>query len=125
MRYKGEKGKAWEKIKEFNRAREDRCYTCGKRNLIGIDSQSGHYRTVAIVGSNNTRAWDERFIHLQCSRCNGPGQGEQAKYKERLVSDYGIDVVAEYDRLVDAKAVSPIKNWKEIIEKYENLLKEV
>lgn len=125
MRWKGEKAKAWEKVKQYNRAREKVCYTCGKQNLFGIDSQSGHYRTVAVVGSNNTRCWDDRFIHLQCSRCNGAGAGEQAKYKEHLIVDYGIDVVAEYDRLVDAKAVSPIKNWEEIIEHYSKLLQDL
>lgn len=121
MRYSGIKAKTWEAVKRANRRREDRCYTCGKRNIVGIDSQSGHYRTVAIVGSNCTRCWDERFVHLQCSRCNGAGQGEQAKYKSHLIADYGEDVVAEYDRAVDAREVSPIKNWQLIIEMWDAL----
>ncbi len=121
MRWKSVKGKAWEAVKKSVRRREKNCYTCAAKNLQGINAQSGHYRPVAIVGSNNTRAWDERFIHLQCSRCNGAGQGEQAKYHAHLIQDYGEDVVKEFDRLVDAKQVSPVKNWEEVIERFNAL----
>lgn len=121
MRYKGAKGRAWDSVKRSTRRREKHCYTCNKKNLEGIDSQSGHYRPVAIVGSNNTRSWDERFIHLQCSRCNSPGQGEQVAYRKHLVEDYGEAVVAEFDRLVAAKQVSPVKNWEEVIHRFDSL----
>lgn len=116
VRYTGIKGKAWEAIKARTRAKERHCYTCPARDLEGTNAQAGHYRTVATVGSNNKRAWDERFIHLQCSRCNGAGQGEQARYRVRLVQDYGEELIAEYDRLVAAKHVNPVKNWQEIID---------
>lgn len=118
MRYVGIKGKVWEKVKLYYRENEKECYTCGKKNLVGVDAQAGHYKPVAIVGSNNTRAWDKRFIHLQCSRCNGAGQGEQAVYREHLVKDYGEEVVAEYDRAVRAKEVSPVKNWEEVMQSF-------
>lgn len=121
MRYIGEKGKVWEAVKKSVRRREKHCYTCPAKNLKGINAQAGHYRPVAIVGVNNTRSWDERFIHLQCYRCNGPGQGQQVAYRLHLVSDYGEEVVAEFDRLVDAKQVSPVKDWKAIIKRFEML----
>ncbi len=120
-RYKGIKGRAWITVKNYVRAKEKDCYTCPSKNLQGINAQCGHYRPVAIVGSNNTRAWDERFIHLQCSRDNGAGQGEQAAYREHLVRDYGEEIVAQYDREVASRSYSSIKNWQEIINKYEKL----
>ena len=115
-RYRGEKGKAWEAVKRRTRAKETDCYTCGARNLEGQNANAGHYRPVAIVGSNNKKAWDERFIHLQCGRCNGAGQGEQVSYRAHLVRDYGEDCVARFDKEVAAKKVDPVKDWKEIIE---------
>lgn len=98
------------------RAKEKHCYTCPARDLEGVNAQAGHYRPVAIVGSNNRRAWDERFIHLQCSRCNGAGQGMTDVYRVRLIQDYGEEIVAEYDRRVRAKHIDPVKNWQEIID---------
>lgn len=121
MRYVGIKGKAWIAVKASVRRREKDCYSCGAKNLQKQNAQAGHYRPVAIVGSNNTRSWDERFIHLQCSRCNGAGQGEQVKYREHLVRDYGERLIKEYDRLVDAKQVSPVTDWGEVIERYNAL----
>lgn len=123
MRYKGEKGKAWEAIKKYVRAKEKDCYTCTAKNLSGINAQAGHFLPVAIVGSNNTLSWDERQIHLQCSRCNGVGQGQQVAYRLKLVAEFGESIVQELEKR--RWKVDPIKNWKEIIERYENLLKAV
>lgn len=122
-RYKGEPGKAWEAVKRGCRRRDKDCYTCPRKNLVesGMKADAGHYRPVAIVGKYNTRAWDTRFIHLQCSTCNGQGQGEQVKYRAHLVLDYGEEVVAEFDRLVDAKQVSPVKDWNAVIETWNAL----
>ena len=122
MRYKGIKGKVWEIVRSYIKKREKNCYTCGKMNLEGIDAQCGHYRTVAEVGSNNTRCWDKKVIHLQCSYCNGPRAGAQAKYRARLVQDYGKKWVDEYDREVDAKKYSAIKNWQTIIDNFREEL---
>lgn len=123
MRYKKEKGRAWEAVKAYIRAIEKNCYTCDSKNLVGQNAQCGHYLPVALVGSNNTLSWDERQIHLQCGRCNGMGQGEAVAYRKHLVNDYGEAVVQELEKR--RWKVDPIKNWKEIIERYENLLKEV
>lgn len=115
MRYKGIKAKAWDAVKARIRHEEKDCYTCNAKDLQGQNAQAGHYKPVAIVGSNNTRSWDRRFIHLQCSRCNGAGQGMAVEYRRHLVRDYGEKVVAEFD--LHYKRVSPVKNWLEIIEK--------
>lgn len=120
-RYTGEKGRAWEEVKKWTRRVSHDCYTCGARNIESYNAQAGHYLPVALVGLNNKRAWDERFIRLQCGRCNGAGQGEQHLFRKKLVKELGEKVVAEYERAVRAKEVSPVKAWKEIIEKFKCL----
>ena len=38
------------------------------------------------------------------------------EYRARLVKEYGEELVAEYDRLVRAKHIYPVKNWHAIID---------
>jgi len=105
MRYKGLPGKCWELVREYVKKRDgDKCFTCPRQGSEwGWDA--GHYRPVAIVGKNNKKAWDHRFIRRQCKRCNGMGQGEQVEFRRKLVLELGEEVVAEYDRAVAAKEV--------------------
>lgn len=119
MRYVGIKGKAWAAVKASVRRREKDCYTCDNKNLQGKNAQAGHYRPVGHVGSNNRWSWDPRFIHLQCSRCNGAGQGMQVEYREHLIKDYGVDVVNEFDNTF--RRVNPVTDWQEIITTFDNL----
>lgn len=119
MRYKGLKGKAWEQVRIYVKSKEKDCYTCLARTLQGINAQAGHYLPVGLVGSNNTLSWDERQIHLQCSRCNGVGQGQQVAYRRRLVEFYGEKVVKELE--ARRWKVDPIKNWQAVIDYYKEL----
>lgn len=121
MRYKGQKGKTWESVKLYVRAKEKNCYTCDAKNLHGINAQAGHYLPVGLVGSNNTLSWDERQIHLQCGRCNGVGQGMAVRYRERLVEDYGEATVEELE--ARRWKIDPIKDWDAVRMHYEELLK--
>ena len=121
MRYKGIKGKAWDAVKRWCRRTYKDCYTCPAKNLVGINAQSGHYQPVGLVGSNNVKAWDNRFIRLQCSYCNGVGQGRQAVFREKLVLEHGEAVVAQYDKEVEAHKVDPVKDWQAIIDRFDNL----
>ncbi len=120
MRYKGIKGKAWESVRQYVRAKEKDCYTCPAKRLIGINAQCGHYIPVALAGSNNTLSWDERQIHLQCSRDNGVGQGQAVSYRAHLVRDYGEEIVKELE--ARRWRVDPIKDWKAVIVHYQKLL---
>ncbi len=122
MRYKSEKGRAWEEVKAWSRRKWKDCFTCPAKDLHSYNAQAGHYRPVAIVGSNNNLAWDERFIRLQCGHCNGAGQGEQVKFRERLVRELGEEVVAEFDRQVDGKFVNKVVSWEAVAEKFKNLI---
>lgn len=120
MRYKGIKGRAWESVKKSVRRREKDCYTCPSKNIQGANAQSGHYRPIGIVGSNNVWSWDPRFIHLQCSRCNGAGFGMQVEYRAHLVKDYGEEAVAEFDAVW--RRVNPVKNWENVIHTFEEMV---
>jgi len=121
MRYKGEKGRAWEEVKKWTRRKYKHCYTCKARNIVSYNAQSGHYQPVGLVGSNNNLAWDEDFIRLQCGRCNGTGQGMQVVFRKNLVKEHGEKKVAEYDRQVLGKFVNKVENWTIIKEKFKNL----
>lgn len=114
-----EKGIAWFAVREYVKAKEKHCCTCPRKNLQGIDAQCGHYRPVAIVGSNNRWSWDERFIHLQCSRDNGAGQGEQVAFRAFLVGLYGEAAVKEFDD--NYRQVKKVESWPDIIRHYQQL----
>lgn len=111
MRWKGEKEKAWQRFRKIIRSEETDCYTCPKKDLIenGIKADCGHYKPVALVGSNNLYSWRREFVHLQCSRCNGPGQGMALEYRKHLVTDYGEAFVKEFDD--NYRQVRPVKIW--------------
>lgn len=122
-RYKGEKGKAWQAVKAYIRAKEKHYYTCEDRNLEGQNAQAGHFIPVALAGSNNTLSWDNIQIHLQCGRCNGVGQGMAVAYRARLVKDYGEKAVQELE--TRRWKVDPIKDWQKVIDYYTSLLEQL
>lgn len=115
MRYKGIKGNAWQAVKRRTRAKEKHCFTCGARNLEGQNAQAGHFKPVSLVGSNNWWSWNEDFIHLQCGRCNGPGQGMAVEFRANLVLLIGEAKVIEFEE--NYRRVNPVKNWQEIIDR--------
>lgn len=119
MRYKGIKNKAWESVKRSVRRREKHCYTCTAKNLTSYNAQAGHYKPVALVGSNNKLSWEPRFIHMQCGSCNGPGQGMAREYERRLRKDYGDDVVDWFEK--NYRKINPVKNWEEVINTFDSL----
>jgi Bacteriophage Lambda NinG protein len=112
------KGIAWEFVRRYVRYYEKDCYTCEKKDLIanGWKADTGHYKPVAIVGSNNVLSWDKRFLHLQCSHCNGPGQGMALEYAAHLVTDYGQSVVDYFE--ANWRKVAPVKNWHTVIDDF-------
>jgi hypothetical protein len=64
------------------------CYTCDKPIEIGtIDCQGGH----AFSKAANPALWfDERAVRPQCSRCNGPEEGNHYIFNERLKQEIGM-----------------------------------
>jgi len=120
MRFKGIKDKCWDEVKRITREQYKHCYTCPARDLVSINAQSGHYQPVGLVGSNNKLSWDLDFIRLQCSRCNGVGQGMQVVFRRNLVKEHGEEKVAEFDRQVKGKFVNP-ENFEELYEKLKSI----
>lgn len=120
-RYRGLKGRAWEAVKRSVRRRERDCYTCFRTNLLerGMKADAGHYKPVAIVGSNNHWSWHPVFIHLQCSWCNGPGQGMSREFEAHLRRQYGHSIVDEFEK--SYRLPNPIKNWQAIIDLFDEL----
>ena len=119
--YKGKKGKAWEAVKLSTRRREKDCYTCPQKDLLanGRKADAGHYKPVALVGSNNKLSWEPRFIHLQCATCNGPGQGMALEYRAHLIKDFRESVVEWFE--ANWRKVNPVKDWDEVIRTFESL----
>ena len=124
MRYKGQKGKAWDAMRKYIYVRDGyKCSTCHRSKAGGYQMQAGHYHPVGLVGSNNKLSWDEMNVHTQCAYCNGVGQGMQVKMREYIIRKYGKKVVKDLDRRV--KKIDPVKDWKEITEYYKKKLKEL
>lgn len=119
MRYVGVKGKVWEAVRASVRRREKDCYTCPSKNLETYNAQAGHYKPVALVGSNNKWSWHPDFIHLQCARCNGAGAGMAVEYREHLVRDIGEARVLEFDQ--NYRKVNPVKDWNAVKETFDKL----
>ncbi len=121
MRYKGIKGKVWEAVKAWSRRTRKDCYTCKAKSLFGRNAHAGHYQPVSLVGSNNKKAWDSRFIRLQCGHCNGAGQGMQNVFRANLVKEHGEAVVAQFDREVAAYKTDPVKDWQALLKEYQEI----
>ena len=118
-RYTGKKGKVWDSVKAWTRRTFTDCYTCGAKNITSYNAQAGHCWPVAVVGSNNTLSWDDRQIRLQCSRCNGAGQGEQAIFEYKLERELGKTV---FNALKARRyKVDPIKDWDSVKERFDCL----
>lgn len=114
MRYSGKKEKCWQVIRQICKARSKDCYTCPAKDLEGINAQAGHCWPVGWVGSNNTLSWDFRQIRLQCSYCNGAGQGMQAEFKRHLEADLGVQEVLELQSRT--RKSDPVRNWDVLFE---------
>lgn len=120
MRYKGQKGRIWEKVKKYTRLRDTDCYTCPAKELVSFNAQAGHYLPVALVGSNNTLSWDPVQIRLQCGACNGKGQGMQVEYRRHLVKDLGEEEVLKIEQR--RWRVDPVRDWKALESQYDSLI---
>ena len=86
---------AWRYYSLVVRTREKGiCYTCNRRNLIQ-SSHAGHY----VHGGNNAYSYyldfDDRNIHCQCIYCNHYIHGNLEVYQQKLIKQYGPDVIDE------------------------------
>lgn len=86
---------------------------------MSYNLQAGHYKPVALVGSNNYWSWHENFIRTQCGRCNGAGAGMAKEYEAHLREEIGDAAVDEFES--NYRKVNPIKDWDAVIEKFKAL----
>lgn len=72
------------------------CVTCGVVKHYK-QMQAGHF----IPGRRNLILFDERGVHPQCYRCNIELKSNPRKYQAFMERTYGLEVIAELDRLED------------------------
>jgi hypothetical protein len=70
------------------------CVTCGAVKYWKL-GDAGHF----IPGRHNSILFDERNVHFQCKRCNGPLKSNPRKYQAYMLKRYGQEVIDELDRL--------------------------
>ena len=77
--------------KKYSDGESCRCYTCGM--VMGIkEATCGHW----ISRRHRGTRWDVRFLRPQCSICQGRG-GEQERFRERLVQEFGEELISEVE----------------------------
>lgn len=113
------KKKAWEKCSEYNRRKDvgsvgiGQCCTC-PRYIAWQDGDAGHFQS----GRGNAVLFYDKGIHLQCKKCNGPGNGEQYKYGLYIENRYGKEEV-EYQQNLKGQIVQyTAKDYKRIHDEY-------
>lgn len=95
------------------------CVTCGKRaKPIGEGMQAGHF-----CGRNNSVIFDERNVHVQCTRCNYYLSSNPVKYLEFMVREYGEDVVDELERRKKRSHYLTVDELSGLIEDFKTRLK--
>lgn len=110
--------KLWKLFSKFIRERDEyTCYTCGKQ-AEGSGMHAGHFITGATCPPS--LYFDERNVHAQCYHCNINLSGNWVLYEERMLEDYGAEIVQE---LKDARTqkmgeVWEIEDYDKLIEKY-------
>ena len=111
---KGLKSKAWKLFSLYIRQRDDGvCYTCGIKQDFR-STHAGHF----IHGKKYPLSYfDERNVNCQCPRCNRFLSGNLTVYAQRLVKQYGPQILDELH--AEKNTIRPGREFYEsIIEKY-------
>lgn len=99
----------------YVRAKEKRCFTCGKV-LLYSRRQAGHYIPRVVRATR----WDIKNVHVQCAACNVEKGGNIPEYEKALDSvdrEYLDDCYEKYKK---GKLKEP--SFPEMIFMYESLL---
>lgn len=91
----------WEECKRIVRCRHgNTCYTCGARNLSGVNWQTGHGKPKAALPVRFK--YDIRILRPQCMRCNIHLGGMTDIFIAKLEKEKeGLCVLEESCRLTD------------------------
>lgn len=96
------------------------CFTCGKL-ISSKEGQAGHF----IQGRHSSVLFDPRNTHLQCVGCNLFKSGNLIPYYEKMLKEYGQEVIDELkslDKQIKQFKVDELISLKEY---YEQKLKEL
>lgn len=116
------KARLWNIIKEWIRKEyPHECYTCGAKNLIGANLQTGHFIPSCACGPE--LRYDPRNLRLQCYSCNIHKGGWGERFAENLEIREGKPYVEELRR-IQKQSIQVKVNWDYWINFYEQKLKE-
>lgn len=129
MKTKKQKDKSYRKTKdkldkvfsEFIRRRDKgKCFTCGAKKEWK-DTDAGHY----IKRQHLATRWSEVNVNCQCMGCNRFRDGNKEVYAIRLERKYGYGILQKLEVLRDKGKRFKLSELEELIEKYQNKLKEL
>ena len=124
------KNKAWKAFSKYIRLRDAIkttgtkeycvCISCNKKTEFAL-IQAGHL----ISGREGSVLFDEEIVNGQCYRCNMHLKGNYEPYLEKMIQRHGLERVEEM--LAQKKEVRKYtrEDYKEIEEKYKQLVKEI
>tara|TARA_R110002051_G_C8769409_1_gene503373 strand:+ start:36938 stop:37588 length:651 start_codon:yes stop_codon:yes gene_type:complete len=95
------------------------CYTCGTlKEIKNVDN--GHFEK---RGNQATR-YHENNCRPQCKTCNGntSGNGRQKEFRKQLVNEIGEIEVLEIERLAKTTFKTNSLHFKDVADKYRNLV---
>jgi len=88
------------------------CYTCPSKG-----DQAGHF-----IHNSNAVRFDERAVHLQCSKCNLYLNGNLVDYTLRMIEDYGVGEVMAIKTLSHTTKQFGIQELRDLVETYTDKL---
>lgn len=96
----------------------NQCFTCGVTKPIA-QLQNGHFVS---RGKLATR-YDEQNCQVQCADCNEKKKGNKEVFAWNLIKKYGHEIVEELNLRSRALTQMKRRDYIDLIEKYEALLK--
>jgi len=116
---KGLKGKAWALHSQVVRRKaKGVCYTCGDRRPWK-EQQAGHFIHKDCLDH------ERRNIHCQCVKCNKWLHGNLGEYANRLIQEYGRNIVDTLTYLGNKTHKFNRDELFDLISKYEKELAEL
>jgi len=93
------------------------CYTCGVVKHVK-EMQCGHFQS----RRHTSTRWHEQNCKPQCVACNMFRQGEQYKFGQKLISEYGQDTVDGVIQLSKSSVKYSKHELVELITEYKEKL---
>lgn len=106
------KKRAWAVFSLWIRNRDNHtCYTC-LNPIPGKGVHAGHYV------HRDSLNFSEKNVHAQCVFCNLYKHGNLTRYAEKLITQYGFQVIAELNSLGNEVKKYTRQELEDIISKY-------